>query len=230
MLQNFDFAIIWRSLPYLFLDGMAFTIQLTMFAALGGVALGTFLALMRLSGIPFLPAIAAGYVNFMRSLPLVLVIFWFYFLVPYIGAWTTGASRPIQVGAFTSALVTFTLFEAAYFSEIMRAGIQSIPRGQVSAGYALGLTYPRVMAHVVLPQAFRNMLPVLLTQTVILFQDTSLVYVLSLNDFLGAASKIAQRDGRLVEMYLFSALVYFAISFALSVLVKRLQSRTAIIR
>jgi glutamate/aspartate transport system permease protein len=160
----------------------------------------------------------------------VLVIFWFYFLIPYVGQWVTGASRPIAVGAFTSALVTFTLFEAAYFSEIMRAGIQSIPKGQAAAGYALGLTYRQVMGNIILPQAFRNMLPVLLTQTIVLFQDTSLVYVLSITDFLGAASKVAQRDGRLVEMYLFAAVVYFIISFALSRLVQRLQARTAIIR
>jgi glutamate/aspartate transport system permease protein len=185
---------------------------------------------MRLSGLPGLTQIAAGYTNLMRSLPFVLVIFWFYFLIPYVGQWIIGASRPIAVGAFMSALVTFTLFEAAYFSEIMRAGIQSISRGQVSAGYALGLRYWQVMGYIVLPQAFRNMLPVLLTQTIILFQDTSLVYVLSITDFLGAASKIAQRDGRLVEMYLFAALVYFVISFALSQLVRRLQARTAIIR
>ena len=152
----------------------------------------------------------------MRSVPLVLMIFWFYFLVPYIGQWITGAERPIQVGAFVSSLVTFTLFEAAYFCEIMRAGIQSIPRGQVAAAQALGMTYPQTMGYIVLPQAFRNMMPVLLTQTIILFQDTSLVYVLSITDFLGAASKVAQRDGRLVEMYLFAALVYFVISFAAS--------------
>jgi glutamate/aspartate transport system permease protein len=228
--SNLDFDVIARSLGYLFLDGMTFTLMLTALATMGGVVLGTLLALMRLSSLPLLPAIAAGYVNLMRSLPLVLVIFWFYFLVPYIGAWLIGASRPVAVGAFASALITFTLFEAAYFSEIMRAGIQSIPRGQVAAGYALGLTYPQVMAYVVLPQAFRNMLPVLLTQTIILFQDTSLVYVISLTDFLGAASKVAQRDGRLVEMYLFAALVYFVISFLASSLVKRLQARTAIIR
>ena len=147
----------------------------------------------------------------------------------YIGQWITGASSPIQVGAFVSSFVTFTLFEAAYFAEIMRAGIQSIPRGQVAAGYALGLTYWQVMGYIVLPQAFRNMLPVLLTQTIILFQDTSLVYVISITDFLGAASKVAQRDGRLVEMYLFAALVYFVISFAASQVVKRLQSNTAIV-
>ena len=230
MFQNFDFDVIRRSIGYLFVEGMTFTLTLTGLATLGGVILGTLLALMRLSSLPILPRIAATYINLMRSLPLVLVIFWFYFLVPYLGQWITGAERPIQVGAFASSLITFTLFEAAYFSEIMRAGIQSIPRGQVSAGYALGLTYAQVMGYIVLPQAFRNMLPVLLTQTIILFQDTSLVYVLSITDFLGAASKVAQRDGRLVEMYLFAALVYFAISYAASLLVKRLQARTAIVR
>jgi len=230
MFQNFDFDVIRRSIPYLFLDGMTFTLTLTGLATLGGVIFGTLLAMMRLGGLPVLPRIAAAYVNLMRSLPLVLVIFWFYFLVPYLGQWVMGAERPMQVGAFASSLITFTLFEAAYFSEIMRAGIQSIPRGQVSAGYALGLTYPQVMGYIVLPQAFRNMLPVILTQTIILFQDTSLVYVLSITDFLGAASKVAQRDGRLVEMYLFAAAVYFLISYAASLLVRRLEARTAIVR
>ena len=173
---------------------------------------------------------AAGYVNLLRSIPLVLVIFWFYFLVPYIGAWAIGSSTPIRVGAFASSLITFVLFEACYYCEIMRAGIQSIPRGQVSAGYALGLDYWQTMSRIVLPQAFRNMLPVLLTQSVILFQDVSLVYVLSITDFVGAASKVAQRDGRLVEMYLFVAVVYFVICFLLSRLVGRLQARIAIVR
>ena len=230
MFTDFDFSVILSNLPYLFFDGMRFTLMLTALATVGGVVLGTLIALMRLSGVPGVSHIAAGYTNLMRSLPFVLVIFWFYFLLPYVGQWVIGASRPIAVGAFMSALVTFTLFEAAYFSEIMRAGIQSIPRGQVAAGYALGLRYWQVMSYVILPQAFRNMLPVLLTQTIILFQDTSLVYVLSITDFLGAASKIAQRDGRLVEMYLFAAVVYFAISFALSQVVRRLQARTAIVR
>lgn len=230
MFTNIDLDVIWRSLPYLFFEGMRFTLMLTALATAGGVIFGTLIAMMRLSGLPVLPQIAAGYANLMRSLPLVLVIFWFYFLIPYVGQWITGASRPIAVGAFMSALVTFTLFEAAYFSEIMRAGIQSIPRGQVAAGYALGLTYWQVMGHVVLPQAFRNMLPVLLTQTIILFQDTSLVYVLSITDFLGAASKVAQRDGRLVEMYLFAAVIYFIMSYAASQWVRRLQTRLAVAR
>jgi glutamate/aspartate transport system permease protein len=230
MLSGFDFDVIERSLPYLFKEGMTFTLTLTAMAMTGGIVFGTLLAMMRLSSYRILNVPAAMYVNLMRSVPLVLVIFWFYFLVPFIGAWIIGSKTPIQVGAFGSSVITFTLFEAAYYAEIMRAGIQSVPRGQVWAGYALGLNYWQTMGTVVLPQAFRNMLPVLLTQTIILFQDTSLVYVLSITDFLGAAAKIAQRDGRLVEMYLFAAVVYFIISFLLSYLVKRLQQRIAIIK
>jgi glutamate/aspartate transport system permease protein len=184
--------------------------------------------MMRLSSYRILNVPAAMYVNLMRSVPLVLVIFWFYFLVPYIGAWILQQNEPVKVGAFLSSVITFTMFEAAYYCEIMRAGIQSIPRGQVWAGYALGLNYWQTMGNVVLPQAFRNMMPVLLTQTIILFQDTSLVYVLSITDFLGAASKVAQRDGRLVEMYLFVAVVYFLICYLLSYFVKRLQLRIAV--
>ena len=230
MLEGFDFDVIQRSLPYLFRDGMVFTLTLTAIAMAGGIVFGTLLAMMRLSSFAPLAMLAGGYVNFMRSLPLVLVIFWFFFLVPYIGAWILGASRPIAVGAFWSAAITFTLFEAAYYCEIMRAGIQSVSRGQVSAGYALGLGYWQMMGHIVLPQAFRNMLPVLLTQTIILFQDTSLVYVISATDFLGAAVKVANRDYRLVEMYLFAALVYFVLSFTASQYVKRLQARLAVLR
>jgi len=230
MFKDFDFDVIMRSLPYLFYDGMTFTLMLTALATVAGICLGTVLALMRLSGFPLLSVPAAGYVNLMRSVPLVLMIFWFYFLVPYIGQWLSGASRPIQVGAFMSSLVTFTLFEAAYFAEIMRAGIQSIPRGQIFAAQALGMNYAQTMGYIVLPQAFRNMVPVLLTQTIILFQDTSLVYVLSVTDFLGAASKVAQRDARLVEMYLFAAAIYFIVSLLASHAVWRLQHKIAIIR
>ena len=227
---EFDFNVIQRSFVYLFREGMTFTLTLTAMAAAGGIILGTLLAMMRLSSYKWLSVPATAYVNLIRSIPLLLVIFWFYFLVPYIGAWIIGSPTPIKVGAFASSVITFTLFEAAYYSEIMRAGIQSISRGQISAGYAIGLNYWQTMATVVLPQAFRNMVPLLLTQTIILFQDTSLVYVLSITDFLGAASKVAQRDGRLVEMYLFAALVYFVISFGLSQVVKRLQHKIAIIR
>ena len=228
--SGFDFGVIQRSLPYLFKEGMTFTVTLTLLAMTGGIVFGTLLAMMRLASIKPVSILAGGYVNLMRSIPLVLVIFWFFFLVPYIGAWILRQPNPIRVGAFSSALITFTMFEAAYYCEIMRAGIQSIPRGQVWSGYALGLNYWQTMAQIVLPQAFRNMLPVLLTQTVILFQDTSLVYVISATDFLGAAAKIANRDYRLIEMYTFVAVVYFIISYGLSTLVKRLQDRIAIVR
>jgi glutamate/aspartate transport system permease protein len=227
---GFDFDVIQRSWGYLFREGMTFTVTLTLLAMAGGIVFGTILAMMRLSSLKIFSLLAGGYVNLIRSIPLVLVIFWFFFLVPYIGAWVTGAERPVQVGAFYSALVTFIMFEAAYYCEIMRAGIQSVARGQVWSSYALGLNYWQTMGHIVLPQAFRNMLPVLLTQTIILFQDTSLVYVISATDFLGAASKVANRDYRLVEMYTFAAVVYFVISFSLSLLVKRLQRKIAVIR
>ena len=227
---NFDFDVLERSWKYLFFTGMSFTLQLTFMAMAGGIVFGTLLAMARLSGLKILNVVAGGYVNLIRSIPLVLVIFWFYFLVPYLGAWAIGASRPVAVGAFTSSLVTFILFEAAYYCEIMRAGIQSVARGQVWSGYALGMNYWQTMGNIVLPQAFRNMIPVLLTQTIVLFQDVSLVYVLGITDFVGAASKVAQRDGRTVEMYTFVALVYFVICLSLSYLVKYLNKRVAIIR
>jgi glutamate/aspartate transport system permease protein len=230
MFEGYDFDVIQRSLGYLFREGMVFTLTLTALSMSGGIVFGTLLAMMRLSAFKPLSALAGGYVNLMRSLPLVLVIFWFFFLVPYLYGTIRGEGKPIAIGAWMSALITFTMFEAAYYCEIMRAGIQSIPRGQVWSGYALGLNYWQTMGEIVLPQAFRNMLPVLLTQTIILFQDTSLVYVISATDFLGAASKIANRDGRLVEMYLFVALVYFIMSFAASRYVKHLQTRLAVIR
>jgi glutamate/aspartate transport system permease protein len=228
--MGFDFDVIERSLPYLFREGMTFTVTLTLLAMSGGIIFGTLLAMMRLSSFRPLSILAGAYVNLMRSIPLVLVIFWFFFLVPYIGAWILRESQPVRVGAWLSAVITFTMFEAAYYCEIMRAGIQSIARGQVWSGYALGLNYWQTMGYIVLPQAFRNMVPVLLTQTIILFQDTSLVYVISATDFLGAAAKVANRDYRLVEMYSFVAVVYFVISYTLSLVVKQLQTRIAVIR
>jgi glutamate/aspartate transport system permease protein len=227
--MHLDFSVVERSLPYLWY-GFKYTVQLTAIAALGGLFFGTLLAMARLAKNRWLALPASGYVNLMRSIPLVLVIFWFFFLMPQVLQTLTGSERPIQIGAERTAIITFIMFEAAYFCEIMRAGIQSIPRGQVHSAYALGLTYGQSMRLVILPQAFRNMIPVLLTQTIILFQDTSLVYVISATDFVGAASKIAQRDGRLVEMYLFVAAVYFVLCYTLSYGVKRLQKKIAVIR
>lgn len=223
MMLNLDFAFLTPAvLSGYVIKGFIFSIQLTLIAMLGGILLGTLLALMRLSGKSWLVIPAAAYVNTMRSIPLVMVILWFFLLIPLV----TG--RPL--GAEMSAIITFTLFEAAYYSEIMRAGIQSIPRGQVSAGYAIGMTYSQTMRIVVLPQAFRNMLPVLLTQTIILFQDTSLVYAIGAYDMLKGFEIVGKNFNRPVETYLVAALLYFIISFSLSYLVKRLQARISIIR
>ncbi len=202
--------------------GFWFSVQLTIIATLGGVAFGTILALMRLSGKPYLELPAAAYVNTMRSIPLVMVLLWFFLLIPLL------IGRPL--GAELSAIITFIAFEAAYFSEIVRAGIQSIPRGQVFAGQALGMSYGQNMRLVVLPQAFRNMLPVFLTQTIILFQDTSLVYVISANDLLKGLEVAGKQAGRPVEAYLLAAIVYFVICWALSFAVRKLQQKIAIIR
>ena len=181
---GFDFSSIVSVLPFL-LKGLAYTVQLTVVAAIGGTLLGILLALARLSHLKWLSNLAAGYINLMRSIPLLLVIFWFYFLVPVMLQSLSGADYPPKIGAERSAYVTFILFEAAYFAEIVRAGIQSIPKGQLGAAYALGLTYAQSMRLIILPQALRNMLPVLLTQTIVLFQDVSLVALLNVTDFVG---------------------------------------------
>ena len=212
----------WDILSKFVMNGFIFSVQLTVIATLGGIVLGTVLALMRLSGNPFLTIPATIYVNGMRSIPLVMVILWFFLLVP------TLIGRPI--GAELSATITFVAFEAAYFSEIMRAGIQSISRGQVNAGRAMGMTYGQNMRLIILPQAFRNMVPILLTQTIILFQDTSLVYAIGAYDLLKGFTTAGKIYGRTEEAYLLAAVVYFVICFGLSYMVKRLQSRIAIIR
>jgi glutamate/aspartate transport system permease protein len=219
MSGGFDFNIIFKNIPTLW-AGMQLTLLLTVLAIGGGVLGGTFLALCRLSPFRWLSLLGGSYVNFFRSMPLILVIFWFYFLVPLL------VGRP--VGGFYSVLIAFILFEAAYYCEIIRAGISSVGRGQVSAGQALGLTYRQNMRYIVLPQAFRNMIPVLLTQAIVLFQDTSLVYVVGLHDFLVNADIVANRDNRLLEMYSAVAVVYFVMCLAGSMGVRRLQRSYAL--
>jgi glutamate/aspartate transport system permease protein len=218
---DFDFSVLSASLPFLW-TGLQFTLKLTIVAMLGGIALGTLLALARLSPVAPLAKAASWYVNIMRSIPLVMVILWFFLVIPLL----TGQ----PMGAENSALVTFTLFEAAFYCEIMRAGIQSVARGQIAAGYALGFTYSQNMRLVILPQAFRNMIPVLLTQTIVLFQDTSLVYAIGAKDLLKAAEVAGKNYNRPVEMVIFAAVIYFVVCYSLSFVVKRLQQRYAIKR
>jgi len=220
---NLDFSFYsWAVIHDFVLKGFYFSVFLTAVATAGGILFGTLLALMRLSGKKWLDTPAAIYVNGMRSVPLVMVILGFFLLVPFI------IGRPI--GAEVSAIITFVAFEAAYFSEIMRAGIQSIPRGQVYAGQAMGMTYGQQMRLIILPQALRNMLPVLLTQTIILFQDTSLVYAIGAYDLLKGFETAGKNFGRPVESYLLAAVVYFVLCYSLSYVVKLLHKKIAIIR
>jgi len=218
-----DFAIftpeVFRSFV---LRGLYFSLTLTAIATLGGIVFGTILALMRLSGSKVLEIPATIYVNGMRSIPLLMVLLWFFLLVPLM------IGRPI--GAELSAIITFIAFEAAYFSEIMRAGIQSISRGQVYAGQAMGMSYAQNMRLVILPQAVRNMLPILLTQTIILFQDTSLVYIITAHDMLHGFTTAGANLSRPREAYILAAVLYFIICYTLSWLVKQLQRKIAIIR
>ena len=222
-MTNLDFGFLnWNLITNFIWKGLVFSVQLTLIAMVGGIVIGTILALMRLSGKKWLVMAAAFYVNTLRSIPLVMVILWFFLLIPLL----IGRS----LGAELSAIITFTVFEAAYYSEIMRAGIRSVSKGQVNAGYAVGMTYKQCMQLIVLPQAFRNMLPVLMTQTIILFQDTSLVYAIGAYDLLKGFEVAGKNFNRPVEAYLFAAVVYFVICFSLSMLVRRLQKKIAIIR
>jgi glutamate/aspartate transport system permease protein len=221
-MYEFDWTSIPGAIPLL-AKGLLITFEVTITAIVVGIVWGTLLAITRIGPSKILAKLAAGYVNLFRSVPLVMVILWFYLIVPQ----GLKALFGDDIGdiRLTSALVAFALFEAAYYSEIIRAGIQSVSRGQVSAGLALGMTQWQTMRLILLPQAFRNMTPLLLTQAIILFQDTSLVYVIGLSDFFGTAYKVGDRDGRLVELLLFAGAIYFVICFSASQLVKRLQAR-----
>jgi glutamate/aspartate transport system permease protein len=223
---DFDWTSIPGALPIL-ANGMAITFKVTLTAIVVGIAWGTLLAIARLSSNVILSKLAAAYVNLFRSIPLLMVILWFYLIVPQLLKSLLGVGEGTDI-RMVSALVAFSLFEAAYYSEIIRAGIQSVSKGQISAALALGLSYGKAMRLIVLPQAFRNMIPLLLTQAIILFQDTSLVYVIGLADFFGSSYKVGDRDGRLVELLLFAGLIYFVICYAASLLVKQLQKKVKI--
>ncbi len=221
-MMNLDFSFLnFEVIQNFIIKGLLFSLELTLIAVVGGILIGVMLALMRLSSSRFLRVVAGFYINTMRSIPLVMVILWVFLLIPLM----LGQS----IGAHTSAIITFTIFEAAYYAEILRAGIQSVPKGQTQAAYAMGLTYPQAMGLVVLPQAFRNMLPVLLTQTIILFQDTSLVYAIGAYDLLKGFEILGKNFNRPIETYLVATAVYFLICFCLSMLVRRLQSKVKII-
>src|SRR6516162_8682901 len=223
-MYSFDWSSIPGALPYLW-EGMLRTLQITAVAVIAGMIIGTILAVCRLSKNLALSTLAASYVTCFRSVPLVMVLLWFYLLVPDLVKKIVG--NPTLDIRLLSAFVAFSLFEASYYAEIIRAGIQSVSKGQVSAGLALGMTSGETMRLVILPQAFRRMIPLLLTQAIILFQDTSLVYVMGLADFFGVAYNTGNRDGTLVELILFAGVVYLVICFVASTLVLELQKKIA---
>jgi glutamate/aspartate transport system permease protein len=224
-MHHFDWSGIPGALPTLW-TGAIITFQITVIAIVCGILIGTVLALLRLSGVKPLEWFARVYVTLFRSIPLVMVLLWFFLIVPQVLQNLLGLSPDIDI-RLASAMVAFSLFEAAYYSEIIRAGIQAVPRGQVNAAFALGMTYGQAMKLIVLPQAFRAMVPLLLTQAIVLFQDTSLVYVIGLADFFRTAANIGDRDGTSVEMVLFAGACYFVICVIASSLVKSLQKKVA---
>ena len=223
-MYSFDWSSIPGAIPYLW-EGMVRTLQITLVAVTAGMILGTILAVCRLSRSRVLSTVAGLYVTCFRSVPLVMVLLWFYLLVPDLVKRIVG--NPSLDIRLLSAFVAFSLFEASYYAEIIRAGIQSVSKGQVSAGLALGMTGGETMRLIILPQAFRRMIPLLLTQAIILFQDTSLVYVMGLADFFGVAYNTGDRDGTLVELILFSGAVYLVICFVASTLVRKMQKKIA---
>lgn len=212
-----DWQVIPRNFDFL-MGGLVLTFGLAAIALAGGFLLGVVIGLSRLSSRKWLYIPSSLYVNFFRSQPLILIIFWFYFLMPFI------IGRPI--GDFLSVIIAFIIFEAAYFSEIIRGGIQSIPAGQITAGYATGLSYFKTMRFIVLPQAIKNMIPLIVTQSVIIFQDTSLAYIIGLKEFLRRTSLVDMRELRSIELYLFAGFVYLVICSIGSIAIRRLEKRT----
>jgi polar amino acid transport system permease protein len=184
------------------------TLRLAIPAILLGFFVGIVLGLARLAGRPWIHYPAAIYIELIRGVPLVMVIFWFWFLVPVL------IGRPVP--EYWVALTAFVIFEGAYIGEIIRAGIQSVPKGQVDAATASGLSYVQTMASVILPQAIRNMIPSLVTQFIVLFKDTSLASIIGMMDLTKAAQTVSEREMRPFEMYLFIAVVYWAFTYSMS--------------
>jgi polar amino acid transport system permease protein len=222
-----DFAVIINNAGFLILQGflgvgpfVGGTLRLAVPAIILGFTLGIFIGLARLARSRLISVPATLYVEFFRGVPLVMVIFWFWFIIPLL----LGKSLP----EFGVALAAFVIFEAAYLGEIVRAGIQSVPRGQVEAATATGLTRALTMRHVVLPQALRNMIPSLVTQFIVLLKDTSLASIIGYVDLTKAAQIVNNREIRPFEIYLFIAVIYWLCSFAMSRYAQSLERRLAV--
>jgi polar amino acid transport system permease protein len=219
-----DLGVIWRNLPFLMIQGfLGFgnfaggTLRLAIPSIILGFILGIFIGIGRLAPQRWIRLPATLYVEFFRGIPLVLVIFWIWIAVPIV------LNRSIP--EYTVALAAFVIFEAAYLGEIVRAGIQSVPRGQVEAATAVGLTGTQTMRSVVLPQALKNMIPSLVTQFIVLFKDTSLASIIGFMDLTKAAQVINNREIRPFELYLFIAVVYWICTYSMSRYARYLEKR-----
>ena len=219
-----DLGVIWRNLPFLMVQGflgfgnfVGGTLRLAIPSIVLGFVLGIFVGLARLAPQRWIRVPATVYVELFRGVPLVMVIFWMWFILPIV----VGRAIP----EFGVALGAFVIFEAAYLGEIVRAGIQSVPRGQVEAARAVGLTGAQAMRHVVLPQALKNMIPSLVTQFIVLFKDTSLASIIGFMDLTKAAQVVNNREIRPFELYLFIAVVYWVCTYSMSRYARHLEAR-----
>ena len=222
-----DFAVILNNAGFLILQGFlglgnftGGTLRLAVPAIILGLLLGVFIGMGRLARSRWIYLVATLYVEFFRGVPLVMVIFWFWFIIPAV----VGKSLP----EYSVALAAFVIFEAAYFGEIVRAGIQSVPRGQAEAATATGLTRARTMRYIILPQALRNMIPALVTQSIVLLKDTSLASIIGYVDLTKAAQIVNNREIRPFELYLFIAVIYWLCSYAMSRYARHIEQRLSI--
>jgi His/Glu/Gln/Arg/opine family amino acid ABC transporter permease subunit len=221
-----DFGVIAANFKFLIVQGLlglggfaGGTLRLAIPAIILGFVLGIFIGLARLAQAVWLRAAATMYVEFFRGVPLVMVIFWMWFIIPQL--------LRLPIPEYGVALVAFVVFEAAYFGEIVRAGIQSVPRGQVEAATALGLKGRQSMFYVVLPQALRNMLPSLVTQMIVLLKDTSLASIIGYVDLTKAAQIVNNREIKPFELYLFIAVVYWILTYSMSITARRLERKVS---
>jgi polar amino acid transport system permease protein len=219
-----DLDVIWRNLPFLLLQGflgignfVGGTLRLAIPSIILGFILGIFIGIARLAPQRWIRFPATVYVEFFRGVPLVMVIFWMWFIMPIV--------LKTSIPEFGVALTAFVIFEAAYLGEIVRAGIQSVPRGQVEAGTALGLSGTQGMRFVILPQALKNMIPSLVTQFIVLFKDTSLASIIGFMDLTKAAQVVNNREIRPFPIYLFIAVVYWVCTYSMSRYARHLEKR-----
>jgi His/Glu/Gln/Arg/opine family amino acid ABC transporter permease subunit len=216
MVRDFHWAVVWRASPFL-LRGLAVSWELAIVATLIGLGAGILLAAARLYGYAGLRHAAVAYIELIRAIPQIMIIFWMYFSVPPLTGMT--------LNPWTAALIALSIIASAYLAEVVRAGLMSVPLVQRESAYSAGLAAYDTFLLVVLPQAFRNMLPALIAHIIMIFKVTSLVYLIGLVDFFRATMLVNNRDYAPGALYLTMALVYFCCNFFLSLLIRRFDPK-----